>query len=65
LPEISFEGASAATCACAMVTDGIATVARLNATIKLNGEGCPDFFDSSIFLSHEFGNDIIGLVLIN
>jgi hypothetical protein len=38
-----------------MVTDGIATIARLNATMKMNGEGRPDFFDSSIFLSHEFG----------
>jgi hypothetical protein len=51
----SFEGWSAATCACVLVTDGIATATRLNAIMKLNGKWRPDFFDSTIFLSHKFG----------
>jgi hypothetical protein len=51
----SFEGWSAATCAYAMVTDGIATAARLNAIMKVNGEWRPNFFDSIIFLSPKFG----------
>jgi hypothetical protein len=52
---VSFEGSSTATCACALVTDGIATAARLNATMKPNCKWRPDFFDSTIFLSHKFG----------
>jgi hypothetical protein len=61
---LSFEGSIVATCACALVTDGIATAARLNAIMKMNGEWRPDFFDSTILLSHKLGNDIIGLVFI-
>jgi hypothetical protein len=57
---VALEGSSAATCACVLVTDGIATAARLNAIMKLNGERRPDFLGSAIFLSRKFGGNIIG-----